>query len=126
MAPAFDNGTSLGYELLEDRLPSFTGDRLDRYILKGTHHMRLQEGDAKKPSHVLLCQAFAQQHPYATPKMLNVLSFPEKQLQERLERLVAFETPVKLSEQRAQFMLRATLRRREVLGEALSTVGVGT
>jgi len=124
-APAFDNGTSLGYELTEARLPDLTGDLLDRYIGRGTHHMRPQES-SERANHADLCRLFAQQHPFAIPKMLNTLTFPEDHLRARLERLVRFEMPVKLSEARAEFMLRATLRRRELLGNVLMGLGTGT
>lgn len=123
MAPAFDNGTSLGYEFNDDQLSQMVGERLDRYVRRGTHHMRIQDGDRKRPSHLALCEHFARQHPFAIPKMLNVLSFPEAELRRRLERLVLFDMPAKLSEPRAEFMLRSTLRRRALLGDALSSVG---
>ena len=41
MAPVFDNGTSLGHEIFPAKMSGFTDpERLNRYIERGTHHMR--------------------------------------------------------------------------------------
>lgn len=122
MAPVFDNGTSLGYEILEQKLSSYEGDRLDAYIRRGTHHMRLRLGEAKR-SHLELCEIFGRMHPYTVPKMIGVVSsLKTGDLRRALEHLVMFDIPVRLSAARAEFILRATARRRELLGEAPSAL----
>lgn len=120
IAPAFDNGTSLGYELPEPRLAALVGDRLDHYISRGRHQMRYDQQDLRPALHIDLCTQFARNVPFAIPKMLSVLDFREEDLRSTLEHLTTFSVPVPLSPQRAQFMLRATVRRRELIGRALS------
>jgi hypothetical protein len=124
LAPAYDNGTSLGYEHVDQVLPGFTGARLDAYIKRGTHHMRIREGDQKKPAHVALCEEFGRRHPYRIPMMLNVLRFDLAAFGERLFHLTKFEVPTRFSHQRAEFVLRLTTRRRELLVDALSGLGM--
>ncbi len=38
MSPAYDNGTSLAYEILENQLSRMNGSALQRYVAKGNHH----------------------------------------------------------------------------------------
>lgn len=52
IAPVFDNGTSLGYEILERNMGGFYNpDRMRSYINKGRHHIRCQLHDKKPAQH---------------------------------------------------------------------------
>ena len=57
LAPVFDNGTSLGHEIFPDKMAGFHDpQRLDRYIARGTHHMRWCITDDRSAPHVVLVQ----------------------------------------------------------------------
>jgi hypothetical protein len=54
MAPAFDNGRSLGHEISPDKMRAFADPaRVDRYLRKGMHHVR-RYADGERPQHAQL------------------------------------------------------------------------
>jgi hypothetical protein len=46
LSPAYDNGTSLGYEILDDKIPQFITNAQQRlaYIYRGKHHIKNMYG----------------------------------------------------------------------------------
>jgi hypothetical protein len=52
MAPLFDNGTSLGHERFPENLTAWTDDNFQRYVVKGTHHVRWEKDDALRCGHI--------------------------------------------------------------------------
>ena len=47
LSPAFDNGTSLGYEIIDENIANFTDEKIKQYIRRGTHHMKWAVDSAK-------------------------------------------------------------------------------
>jgi hypothetical protein len=39
MAPVFDNGTSFSYMHADHKLAAFVGEKLERFVAEGLHHM---------------------------------------------------------------------------------------
>lgn len=80
MAPAFDNGTSLAYGILEDRLPGPKDQNwFDRHVTHGTHHAGWSLKDNKPVPHFEMCRRFLAAHPEAGAAMRNVILCDESQ-----------------------------------------------
>lgn len=121
LAPAFDNGTSLGHEWSEDQITDFDDPQhLHRYIHKGRHHMRWHEQDARQAGHAELLSKLVERHPRVLPAMQKVLAFDDAELEQRLIGLSKLSIPVALSQRRAGFMLHLLRARRDYLLNALA------
>lgn len=120
LAPAFDNGTSLATELTAERIATADDVFVTRYIARGTHHMRWSLEEPKKAGHRELLQRMVAEHPQLRVEMVDVLTFDENALRMALMNLPELEIPVPLSRERAAFMLRLTLARRDHLLTGLS------
>lgn len=121
LAPAFDNGTSLGHEWSNAQLARFDDPRvLLRYIERGCHHMRWHVEDAYQAGHAELLQKLLERYPQVFPAMRSVLAFDAAELDRRLQGLSALAVPVTLSPERAGFMLRLLRARRDRLLDALT------
>lgn len=121
VAPAFDNGTSLGMELNAAGIGRMTDVLLAEYIERGRHHLRWDLNEPNRQSHLGMLQRLVAQHPRLRPDMIDVLTFDQASLEETLMNLPELEIPVPLSRERAAFMLRLTLARRDRLLAALTT-----
>ncbi|MES2883938.1 MAG: HipA domain-containing protein [Pseudomonadota bacterium] len=117
MAPAFDNGTSLGHEMLNGRIADFCGDekRLRRYIERGHHHMRWHLSDARKAQHGQLLLQLVGKYPQSRPAMISVLQVSDEQLRDAILPLSGLALPVPFSEARAALMLHLLRARRDSL-----------
>ena len=121
LAPAFDNGTSLGHERPESQFQRFEQARyLQGYIRKGHHHMRLHQHDPKQAGFAELLLNLVKKYPQSQSAIDAVLHFDTGKLTAAVMELTQLELPVPLSEARARFMLRLVLARRDALLEALS------
>jgi hypothetical protein len=75
MAPVFDNGTSLGYEILESKMANFTNPaRMLPYIDKGRHHLRWQLSDKEQCQHVDLLVQLVKRHPAIKSQIKNKIA----------------------------------------------------
>ncbi len=117
LAPAFDNGTSLGHEMLEERLHRFDDpDRLERYVSRGTHHVRWNLKDPNKCNHFELIQKLITLRPSLTETMLACLGFDQSELEGLVMELTKFDIPVALSVDRCDFILKLlSCRQRRLL-----------
>ncbi|MCI1711847.1 MAG: HipA domain-containing protein [Chiayiivirga sp.] len=121
LAPAFDNGTSLGHERFANSFARFDDPNyLARYLAKGHHHMRWHMQDERQAGHAELLLKLAEKYPHCRQPMLDVLAFNPEQLEQELAALAALQSLVPLSPERARFMLRLTLARRARLANALT------
>ncbi len=115
-APAFDNGTSMGHELMENNLAQFhTEAKLMKYVSKGTHHMKWAATDAKRTNHIDFVVRLIQEYPHLKAVVLQCLDFAPDQVKEIAEALTAFALPEPLTHARADFMTTLLLYRRDVL-----------
>jgi hypothetical protein len=122
LAPAFDNGTSLGHEFSVGQFDKFNDPMvLERYINRGRHHMRWRRNDAQRAGHAELLLKLAGAYPQCVPAMQSVLVFDAEALQASLQSLAELALPVQLSAARARFMLRLVLARRDHLLNALAS-----
>jgi hypothetical protein len=106
MAPVFDNGTSLGYEILEARMADFfTPKRMQNYISKGRHHIRYQLHDEQAAQHIELLEWLAKKYPTMLERMKNkLIAFNTTSLKTTINHCTGFNIPIPLTEKRAEFV----------------------
>lgn len=106
LAPVFDNGTSLGYEILERNMDDFYNpDRMQGYINKGRHHIRKQLHDEYPTQHIELLESFASKHPAIAGRIKNKLkAFDMHGLRAIITDNTKFEIRIPLTEKRAKFV----------------------
>lgn len=116
LCPAYDNGTSLGYECPEDQLARLTTPQsLAAYIAKGRHNCGWDSTNNDPAPHVELCGRFASAYPEARSAMLSVLQFSKEAVQEILLQCTSFDIGVRFSPERAEFVLSLVEARRQRL-----------
>jgi hypothetical protein len=109
LSPAFDNGTSLGHEILDEKIKY---KNIDTYILKGKHHIKW-DLSGEKLSHFDFLAKYIQSYPDSRQTIEDCITFDIKSLSETLYSLCDFDMPVKLTANRVEFMLKLTTKRRE-------------
>jgi hypothetical protein len=142
LVSAFDNGTSFGRELSDERLAEMLKDQsqLDRYILRGRAHMRWEiggrgvenrgiqrwiPGTTERLNHETLLQKSFGEWPELQDEIQKVLNFDAAQIGASISRVAALSrepicpenlaiTPV-----REKFLVRSVLRRRDRLRQVL-------
>ena len=121
--PAFDNGTALGYEILEGKLDTFDDNRLERYLTHryARHHMKWSLDEGKQLDFYEFMKKFAIDFPQVKLVMANHLSFTYEQVEEVLAPLVdAISDPMyKLTQKRLDFVLKMIFGRKRLLEEIL-------
>lgn len=116
-APAFDNGTSLGNEILEAKLLQFSQQpALDRYISKGKQHMRWNLG-SERMSHFEFLTRFANAYPVAKTNIRKVAKVPFGQIEEAVLPILRLAETKEYSCDRSCFVLTALKRRHMLLGQ---------
>ena len=116
MAPAFDNATSLGYEISDERLIKFqSSDALSSYIQRGTHHIAWSPEAAKGVQHGALCKSLCEAVPSAGAAMLEVIRLTDSQVQGCTDRCIQFDVPHRFTRARGAFVQRLIRVRRDAL-----------
>jgi len=123
-SPAFDNGTALGYEILEDDLYKFNDiEKLERYLRhkKARHHMKWSLEDTQAYTFFGFMKKLTVEFPNTKPIIARHLSFSLQQVEEVLVPLVnAVECPShKLTQERLDFTLKLIFGRKRILEETL-------
>lgn len=121
MAPVFDNGTSLGNEIFPKKMAGFAeAQRLDRYVGRGTHHMRWHIADELPAQHIVLVQRFLEYAPGLREHVKSRLSgFDTVAMRAMITGMTEFKIPIPLSPTRAEFVCRLTEARYQKLVQAL-------
>lgn len=106
LAPVFDNGTSLGYEILERNMDDFyKPNRMQGYINKGRHHIRRQLHDEYPTQHIELLESLASKYPAIADRIKNKLkAFDMDSLRAIITDCTKFEIRIPLTEKRAEFV----------------------
>lgn len=121
ISPVFDNGTSMGHEISSKKFKGFEDkNRVRKYILKGHHHMKWNINDAFPMKHAEMLKKIAGRFPETHSIMQNCLkSVNCENFRKVLDDLVTFHVPVKLTVERANFMLELLQYRHEYLLDEL-------
>lgn len=113
VSPAFDNGTSLGYNFRNGHLAKKLKE-LDSYAKKGTHHMRWHVDDSRKAGHFELLQKLIAEYPETKCMMQKYLAHDISSAFEAVFNLTKFQINderYKLKPERADFMIRLVQHR---------------
>ena len=124
MSPAFDNGTALCYEILEQNIDKYEDtNRLERYLTgrHAKHHMKWSLDEEGQLNFYEFMKKFAIDFPQVKLVMANHLSFTYEQVEEVLAPLVeAVSDPkYKLTRKRLDFVLKLIFSRKRILEETL-------
>lgn len=128
-APWFDNGTSLGYQILPIKFTQWRSDAYDRYIMRGQHHMRYSESNLRQIGHMIsmrLAYNQAKEDPSMSLIVLRLIrkleNFDLVKFRKVLCRCISISGMPdngKFSAERADFVYRLTERRVEMALDAL-------
>nr|WP_240348946.1 HIRAN domain-containing protein [Pectobacterium aquaticum] len=111
LAPLFDNGTSLGCEMLPGKVQGWTPQRLDKYIDGGRHHLRHHRTDTKtRIGHIESLKLFYSDEKL-TRWMRYHLTFDLPKLQDDIQKLSSIPLGVPLSNERVAWVCRLINRR---------------
>jgi hypothetical protein len=113
LAPVFDNGTSLGHEIVAHKMEGFADrERLAGYIQRGTHHLRWHATDTRPVQHADLIAGLLTRHPYLHARVESRLgAFDSAVLAATLQQMVGSQLPVPLSKERATLIYTLTVAR---------------
>jgi hypothetical protein len=120
LAPAFDNGSSLG-NIIQDRdLAAYReASKLKRFIEAGTHHCGWLAGDKGSAKHINLCQLLTQRYATVRGKVAKVAEVSDARLEEVVQSCVMPEHPVPFTTARAEFVYTQLTLRRAILRRCL-------
>jgi hypothetical protein len=120
LAPAYDNGTSLGYEMTESHIFQRWDDaRLNKYLDRGTHHCGWKSNEMSGAQHVALCKMFAQTYPDAGFAMRDMLRFAADEIIETCHSFEILEVENRFTPSRSRLVLSLVEGRRNRLAAAL-------
>lgn len=116
-APVFDNGTSLGHEILEQKMNKFSDrENLERYVTRGHHHMRWRQTDPKQQGHSEMMGTLVDLYPELESRIVSRLkAFDMEAFTSMIKVLTEFELLAPLSSMRAEFVIKLTEFRYNVL-----------
>lgn len=119
-SPAFDNGTSLGHEIIEENLRDFTDtERLNKYISRGTHHPKWALKDRRRTQHATLVRLFLDEYPEARECVEKCLEFASDDLESQIRELCTIESQVPLTQERCDFVISLLATRKARLRDEL-------
>lgn len=122
-APWFDNGTSLGYQIIERKFSQWDDVRLTNFILKGRHHIRWAPDNLVQVGHIESMDFISKHNPRVRSLLLKkIKQFDIGALEAALGHLVDLPMPVhaRLTRVRANFILRLTLKRIALITDKLN------
>lgn len=122
MAPVFDNGTSLGHEIIPEKMAGFSNPaRMERYINGGTHHLRWRFGAERRTQHLVLIKQYIERFPELREHAIKRLeAFNIGAMRTIITSMTEFDIPIPLSPVRAEFICRLTEARYHALVHALT------
>jgi hypothetical protein len=116
LAPAFDNGTSLGYEISQERLAALCEpSQLSAYIRRGKHHCGWDTAEDVPAAHMSLCERYLDAHPEAGAAMKNVIRFDVADVAAICDECTQFDVSVPFTRERAAFIVALIEARRAQL-----------
>ena len=120
LAPAFDNGTSLGYIVREDDLATYLEPaRLKQLIVRGTHHFGWIAGDSHGAQHARLCRLYRDRYLDRRNVMDDVLGLADSRINRIVDWCCSFPFSLPFTEARGRFVAAQLRARRDALAGAL-------
>ncbi|MGA1843385.1 MAG: hypothetical protein ACMUIS_02345 [bacterium] len=124
-SPAFDNGTALGYEIIEGQIDKYDDEvKLESYLTNpkhARHHMKFALNEKTPVNFYDFILKFVRKFPDARSLISNHLSFSRPQVEEVMSPLVeaVSDNTYCLSHKRLCFMMKLIFRRKELLEKKL-------
>lgn len=113
LSPAFDNGTSLGYNLRYEHLDAWIGkdwmNKQSKLIKNGHHHMKWHISDEKQANHFELLEKLVKQFPECKEIIMSILQRDISQVFTEISALTEFELAderYRLTPKRADFIIK--------------------
>ena len=121
LAPAFDNGTSLGYNFPEDQLARRTDPvEIAKLVSDGHHHFGWLSGDDRSAQHSKLCREMSDRLIGGVGNAMDdAANLADHRIEEILNWCSRFDFPVPFSDLRAAFVDAQIRARRDALAGAL-------
>ena len=121
LAPAFDNGSSLGYNVREQDIDRFTAPaRLERLVAKGSHHFGWVAGDRAGARHARLCRLYRDLCPHPDELTHGALHLTDSRISEIVAWCRGFEFSLPFTEARGRFVAAQLRARRDALAASLT------
>jgi hypothetical protein len=116
LSPAFDNGTSMGHEIIDQKIHRFKHlEKIEKYIQKGTNHMKWYIADLSRMNHIdFLCQ-YVHDYPETKSIVMSSLQFDMDHFKTMLNSLKRFDVPVILTQQKLWLIFNLIKHRREMI-----------
>ncbi len=124
-SPAFDNGTALGYEIVEKNIEKYKEEKkLEKYLTNprhARHHMKWSLDEQEELNFFDFMKKFVLEFPGTIPIIEELLSFGQPQVEEILRPLITAvpESKYCLSRKRFHFIIEFIFKRKELLEKAL-------
>jgi hypothetical protein len=124
LAPAFDNGTSLGYAITEAKLAEKTQPAaIAKLVAGGHHHYGWMSGDKASAQHATLCAEMKHRVKGGVGNAMDAaLELPDHRIEEIAHWCTTFRFPERFSDARANFVVAQLKARRAALQAALRNV----
>lgn len=116
LSPFFDNGTSLGHERFPDRVQHWRDADFNRYIRRGTHHVKWSLTDQPLINgHIHLLARAIKEWPETKDVAIQRLDFSDSDLVNSIEDLLQLGALQPLTHERMSFVLNLLTRRHQLL-----------
>jgi hypothetical protein len=116
LAPAFDNGTSLGFVIRDEDLGRvIRPDRFAEYIRRGRHHYGWIAGDDGTAGHASLCGQFNRVYSGAGETIRRTIRLSDSRIGQVMEWCTRFEFPIAFTSGRAEFVAAQLRTRRDAI-----------
>lgn len=120
ISPAFDNGTSMGHEIVEKNFSRILEpERLRKYISDGTHHAKWLKEDTTRTNHAIFVRNYLEKFSGLKDIAYQCLSFDMDQFSTLAYECTKFDIPVPLSVERVDFVCSLIEKRRSLLVEQI-------
>jgi hypothetical protein len=120
LAPAFDNGTSLGHIIREEDLQSWMVPAKMRALLaRGRHHFGWVSGESDSAQHARLCRVFCDHVTGGQSAMDDALFLTDNRISRIVQWCCSFDFPLPFTGARAEFVEMQLRARRDALTAAL-------
>ncbi len=120
LAPAFDNGTSMGHEIMENNFKKYeNADYLDKYIKNGLSHMKWDVVDTSRLNLLEYLEKFVSFYPKERRSLVKCINFPIDEVENAIMDLTKYKVYIPLSENRAKFMIKLISKRQEMIKDIL-------
>jgi hypothetical protein len=120
MAPAFDHGTSLAYQVRDEDITRESAPAaISRHLGRGTHHLRLSEKQAIR-GHFDLCQIVSGSSASVAAAMKEMTAFPIDDVKKIVNECCVFQLPSgTCSPARAEYLIKLIDARRTALASVI-------